>query len=301
MNKLSTLLLLFMISGLSGCVSTATDKTQSYQSQYQSPSLLLATPRQSDPNLELQLLRIGELLSSTSLTPEQRAQLLYDRAIRYDALGLRTMARVDFTQGLSLQPNNSNFYNFLGIYATQAGDFDQAYESFGAVLELTPEFDYAYLNRGLASYYGGRLQLAIEDLTTFYQLEATDPYRALWLYLMEYDQDPAYAKKQLQQRRTQLDSKNWGYQLVRLYLGEINADELLISTRQNLTQQGELAERLCEAYFYLAKLARHQGRDGQAISFYKLSLASNIYEFVEHRYAPLEMRQIAENAMEARK
>ena len=47
-------------------------------------------------------------------------------------------------------------FNYLGIYLTQAGNFDAAYEAFDSVLELDPTYNYARLNRGIALYYGGR-------------------------------------------------------------------------------------------------------------------------------------------------
>ncbi len=263
------------------------------------PQLLLATPQQADPQLEIQLAKLGELLQVPDLTDEQRARFLYDRGIRYDAVGLRTLARIDFNQALQLQPNMPEVYNFVGIYATQAMEFDQAYQAFDAVLELDPTFIYAYLNRGIALYYGERPELAAEDLTSFLLAEPTDPYRALWLYFAQRELDPEQALVQLADHRSRMDGSQWSVGLVDLFLGRISGGELLASSREGLSQQGELAERLCEAYFYLGKQARLEGDPGRAMNLYKLSLATNVYEFVEHRYALLEMRQVAEDAMAA--
>lgn len=58
-------------------------------------------------------------------------------------------------------------FNYLGIYLTQAGNFDAAYEAFDSVLELDPTYNYAHLNRGIALYYGGRDKLAQDDLLAF--------------------------------------------------------------------------------------------------------------------------------------
>ncbi|GAA4876053.1 lipoprotein NlpI [Ferrimonas pelagia] len=261
------------------------------------PQLLLATPRQADPQVEIQLAKLSELLQVPDLTEQQRARFLYDRGIRYDAVGLRTLARIDFNQALSLQPDYTDVYNFIGIYATQAMEFDQAYQAFDAVLELDPEFTFAYLNRGIALYYGERADLAVQDLTTFLLEEPSDPYRAIWLYLAQQELDSEQALIQLADHRTRMDEDNWATGLVDLFLGRIGAGDLLASSREGLSQQGELAERLCEAYFYLGKRARLQGDNGKAMNLYKLALATNVYEFVEHRYALMEMRQVAESAM----
>ena len=50
-----------------------------------------------------------------------------------------------------------------------------------------------------------------------------------------------------------------------------------------------MTERLCEAYFYLGKYNQTLGYRGSAANFFKLALSTNVYEFVEHRYAKLEL------------
>ena len=54
----------------------------------------------------------------------------------------------------------------------------------------------------------------------------------------------------------------------------------------------ELAERLCEAYFYLGKWHLAQRKRALAESYFKLSMANNVYDFIEHRYAMLELTQL---------
>lgn len=61
---------------------------------------------------------------------------------------------------------------------------------------------------------------------------------------------------------------------------------------QDLSGPQLLAERLCEVYFYLAKWHESQQQPEQALSYYKQVLATNVYEFVEHRYARLEMARL---------
>ncbi|MBW3139934.1 lipoprotein NlpI [Ferrimonas balearica] len=276
---------------LGGCASTSEDTSTT-------GVLPLVMPQQPDQQVEIALAKLSELLQVPDLSDEQRARFLYDRAIRYDSVGLRTLARIDFTRALQLQPDLPDVYNFMGIYYTQAQEFDQAYEAFDAVLELDPAYSYAYLNRGIALYYGGRPQLAVSDLETFYLDDQRDPYRVIWLYLAELNTDPEGAQARLRYNRTQLDDADWATGLVDLYLGRIEPAALLAGSRAGIDNQRALAERLCEAYFYLGKKARMEGRPQEAINLYKLALATNIYEFVEHRYALVEMREIAEDAIQ---
>jgi lipoprotein NlpI len=53
-----------------------------------------------------------------------------------------------------------------------------------------------------------------------------------------------------------------------------------------------LAERLTEVYFYLGKRDELQGQYASAISLFKLAIAFNVFEYVEHRYAFLELENI---------
>ena len=54
---------------------------------------ILAVPLQVSYQNELALAKIGQLLSSSDLNPDQRAELYYERAVVFDRVGLRTMAR----------------------------------------------------------------------------------------------------------------------------------------------------------------------------------------------------------------
>ncbi|MFA0280088.1 lipoprotein NlpI, partial [Vibrio sp. 10N.222.55.F8] len=65
---------------------------------------------------------------------------------------------------LSLNPAQPDIFNLLGVYFTQVGEFDAAYESFDSTLELDPANSYAERNRSIALYYGERYDLANEEM-----------------------------------------------------------------------------------------------------------------------------------------
>nr|MBA2815972.1 Polyribonucleotide nucleotidyltransferase [Candidatus Pantoea persica] len=139
---------------------------------------VLVVPLQPTLQQEVILARMEQILASRALTYDERAQLLYERGVLYDSLGLRDLARNDFSKALSMKPNMLEVFNYLGIYLTQAGHFDAAYEAFDSVLELDPTYNYAHLSRGIALYYGGRYKLAQGDLQAFYQDDPSDPFRS---------------------------------------------------------------------------------------------------------------------------
>ncbi|KGT94517.1 lipoprotein NlpI [Erwinia typographi] len=249
----------------------------------------LAVPLQPTLQQEVILARMEQILASRSLSDDERAQLLYERGVLYDSLGLRALARNDFSLALSVRPDMPEVFNYLGIYLTQAGNFDAAYEAFDSVLELDPTYNYAHLNRGIALYYGGRYKLAQDDLLAFYQDDPNDPFRSLWLYLDESEMNADKAKVALQQRYDKAVRDQWGWNIVEFYLGNISESKLMDSLKADATDNTSLAEHLSETNFYLGKHYLSLGEKDDAEALFKLTVANNVHNFVEHRYALLEL------------
>ena len=227
---------------LAGCSNSAWRKSE-----------VLAVPLQPTLQQEVILARMEQILASRALTDDERAQLLYERGVLYDSLGLRALARNDFSQALAIRPDMPEVFNYLGIYLTQAGNFDAAYEAFDSVLELDPTYNYAHLNRGIALCYGGRYRLAQDDLLAFYQDDPNDPFRSLWLYIAESNLDAKQAKVALQQRLDKSDKEQWGWNIVEFYLGNISEKTLMERLKADATDNTSLAEHLSETNFYLGK------------------------------------------------
>ena len=265
-------------------------------SQTVTPTLVLPIPMQVSYESELGIARLGQMLNSPGLTPQQRAELFFQRGVIFDRVGLRAMARLDFNRALRERPDFADAYNLNGVYLTQNQDFDQAYESFDSALDLAPDYTYANLNRGLALYYGGRPELAAQDLKIFLDEEPSDPYRVLLWYLALEKIDAKSALKSLKQYQMQYGNQDWAWDIVNVYLGTVNEEQLLNRISEESADNQELAERLCETYFYLAKRAQHKGDQQQAEVYFKLAVATNVYDFVEHRYSLLELDLAAEAA-----
>ncbi|MFC3394360.1 lipoprotein NlpI [Brenneria rubrifaciens] len=250
---------------------------------------VLAIPLQPTLQQEVILARMEQILASRALTDDERAQLLYERGVLYDSLGLRALARNDFSQALTIRPDIPEVFNYLGIYLTQAGNFDAAYEAFDSVLELDPTYNYARLNRGIALYYGGRYLLAQDDLLAFYRDDPNDPFRSLWLYLVEREIDPETARVALKKRYDRAQKGPWGWKIVEFYLGSISEKILMQRLQEEATDNTSLAEHLSETDFYLGKHYLSLGDKNTALALFKLTVANNVHNFVEHRYALLEL------------
>jgi lipoprotein NlpI len=280
------IIVIFMVLLTQGCVSV--DKSNRINSSVMS-QLVIAEPSPINFKSEIAIARLSEVINRVKITDEQKAQLHYDRGVLYDSVGLRSLARLDFSHALQLKPNLIDAYNFLGIHFTQLKEFSQAYEKFDSVIELAPGHEYVHLNRGIALYYGDRPELAAQDFNNFHHKQSDDPYRLLWLYLAEYEVDEMLAKKKLKERAKLVDESTWAKQVIYLYLDEISQEKFISELTSNVQSNKELTDRLCEAYFYLGKYNQNNGYVGAAVNFFKLSLSTNVYEFVEHRYARLEL------------
>jgi len=288
----SLLLAAVLLTGV-GC--TSTQVLQSATSQM--GNLIVPEPVPTSVRSQMALARLEQILGQMQDMPDgQKAELLYQRGVLYDSVGLSGLAQFDFNRALKFKPDMAKAYNFLGIQYTQNMEFMQAYEAFDATLDIDPEHEYAFLNRGIALYYGGRPQLAIQDFGQFYAQDNTDPYRALWRYIAEYEVDPASALQNLRNIRHSLSLKSWATLLVDFYLGDLTEQQVLNSLTLGVKSHQQLSDKLCEAYFYLGKHHSNQGKKGKASNYFKLALSTNVYEFVEHRYARLELNLLRESA-----
>lgn len=274
---------------LSGCASSTSVKSD--QPWHLLP---MAVPLQPTTQQEVQLAQIDQILQRDDLSENDRAQLYYERGLINDSLGLRDLARLDFNRSLSFNPAQPDVFNILGVYFTQSGMYDAAYEAFDSSLELDDDHQFAERNRGIALYYGGRYDLAVRDLLKHYQDNPNDAYRALWLYLAELEKDGFdEAQQGLRERYENSDKLDWGWLLARLYLNDISEAAFFNEIMNTSTDNAQLAQRLCEGYFYLAKRYQALGDINSAVALYKLAMSGNVYDFVEHRYSMLELSRIA--------
>jgi lipoprotein NlpI len=251
----------------------------------------MAVPLQASVQQEVQIARLSQLLQRPDLSNDIRAKMLFERGNYYDSVGLRDLARLDYNQSLALNPAQPDLFNLLGVYFTQVGEFDAAYDAFDSTLELAPDNSYAARNRAIALYYGDRIDLALEDMQKHYLEDPSDPFRALWRYIIKMEKEPQIARQELIDSYQARDEQ-WGWVLVAITLGDVTEDQafkaILAGTRDNTV----LAQRLTEAYFYLGKRYQTEGDYASAISLYKLAISFNVFEYVEHRYSFLELNRI---------
>ncbi|AEA98008.1 MULTISPECIES: lipoprotein NlpI [Alteromonas] len=279
---------------LTGCA-----QTPPVSERPQMGNLLLAEPAPVNPRSEMAIVRYNQVLTSPALSDEDKAELHFQRGMLYDSVGLPGLAQFDYTQAINFKPDLAEAYNSMGIHYIQQSDFIQAYDAFDSTLEINPEYDFAFLNRGIALYYGGRAELATNDLNLFFEKDDSDPFRALWAYFAHHDVSALEGQTYLASIRPTLDNEHWATTLVDLFLGTVTENDVLNSLLDGVKSQKALTDRLCEAYFYLGKFHMQQGNSGVASNYFKLALSTNVFDYVEHRYARMELNRLRDRASSA--
>lgn len=242
---------------------------------------------------EEMIARLTQVLQEARLTKTEQANLLFERGVIYDSLGLWALARHDFAHAVELNPKMAAAYNYQGLYLLLEDDYESAIDAFNAVLELDPQYHYTYLNRGLAFYYSGRFSEAQRDFSRFYEADKTDPYRVLWLYFNELELKPEEAKQNLIDRSKLLSSDFWATTLVSYFLGDFTLEQLRLKINaQAEPNTAQYAEILTESYFYLAKQTLKLNQVTEAKTLFRLASANQVYNFVEYRFALFELARL---------
>lgn len=286
---LTTLCLLL----LSACVSQRSNN-DTFMS-----GMLLAESEPVSPRAQMLIARYTDALYRAQLSEQERSEFLFQRGIAYDAIGLSSLARMDYVEAIKLNPTFAQAHNSVGVHYIQAGMYMLAYESFDASLEINPDYYNAYLNRGIALYYGSRSHLAEKDTQVFLDKDTSDPIRVIWHYIVQRKAHAQQALLELKINRKLLAKDNWASTIVDYYLGNASEGQVIADMLEGVKSQTQLNNRLCEAYFYLGKFHAWQGNINKAENYFKLSLSTNVYEYVEHKYSRIELTNLRQQRLDA--
>jgi len=296
------LLLLISIASLSACSNnTNSDKSYTLEATGVGNSVFpLATPIKVSYQDEVKLLRINQLINDQeNVDNKQRAILFYERGLIYDRIGMSANSRYDFTQAINLDPTFAEPYNFLGVYQLMGGDFDEAFDSFDSAIELS-ELQYGYLHRAVGLTLVERYDGAQSDIERFYSLDKSDAYRILWRYIVNVQIDPKLAVEQLQnvEHPDKPEPKmQLAWRIIDVMNGDITEEEFFDNITAGVKNNDELAQRLCESYYYLAHWHINNNNLNKGIYYLKLSLASNVKDFIEYKYALIDLSMIQQKVM----
>jgi len=258
----------------------------------------LATPVQISYQDEVKLLRINQMIADKEkVDDKQRAVLYYQRGLIYDRIGLSAHSRYDFTQSINIDPTLADSYKALGVYQLMGGAYDEAFESFDSAIELA-NVEYAYLHRAIGLSFVNRDKGAEEDINSFYQFDKADPYRSLWRYIINYRIDPKLALTQLKSATKYKVKDGIAWDIIDVINGDISEQELFANISDGIQNNYELAQRLCEVYYYLAHWHINNNNLHKGIYYLKLALSTNVKDYIEYKYALVDLSIIQQQLLQ---
>lgn len=261
-------------------------------------ALPVASAVQIDYQDEIKLLRLNQLIAEFTGDNHQKAVLFYERGLIYDKMGLSAHSQYDFTQSINTDPAFAAPYNSLGVYLLLGQSYDEAFDAFDSALELSNELDYSYLHRAIGLYQVGRYSLASRDINKFYDFDKTDPYRLLLRYIIDSKVDKDKALSTLQHEKPANDEHTFAWAMIDVIAGRMSESTFFANVGKGVKSNKEMAERLCEAYFYLGHWHKLNGDLDRAIYYFKMTTTTNIHEFVEYKYALMELASIQRELQE---
>jgi len=291
--KLSTLALLPLILSLTACGTVPPEKSNNSRETNRSLVILpVAAAVQVDYQDEVKLLRLNQLIAENSGDNKQKALLFYERGLIYDRVGLAAHSRYDFTQSINSDPSFPDAYNSYGVYLLLAESYDEAFDAFDAAIELSDKMQYSYLHRAIGLYQVKRYALASNDIKKFYEMNPNDPYRTLWRYIIDSKTDQTKAQLALNNELPKTEQSPYGWTIVDVIAGRTSEEEFFVNIGKGVMSNKEMAQRLCEAYFYLGHWHKLAGNIKQATYYFNLTTATNIHEFIEYKYALMELNSM---------
>jgi tetratricopeptide (TPR) repeat protein len=172
------------------------------------------------------------------------------------------------------------------------GRFSEAAAGFGRALQLDGDAWAAYLQRGQARFYEGRLEPAALDFEHAARLAADEPQRwqaMVWqgwaLRRLGRGLPPA-----LQAAAAVHPAPAWPQPALGLIAGTLGADELLAEAGK--AQGDARALALVEAWFALGQHHLAQGRPQQARDAFEKTREAGVTRYAEHAAAGFELQRL---------
>jgi lipoprotein NlpI len=188
------------------------------------------------------------------------------------------------------------------------GDYDQAIQDYDEAIQLNPRYVGALINRGRAQLYLGQLTAAQPDFATAVELEPSNAYSVLWLYLARsrylgpwlygtQSRAGQDALSELKKNSERLKLTTWPGPLIKLYLGEA-PPEAILSAADN-SDANKDREQHCETYFYLGERALIEGEGAEADRLFRQTIATGATSLVEYTGAQAELKRLQEETASA--
>src|SRR5262249_16464820 len=150
-------------------------------------------------------------------------------------------AITDYSGAIRLNPSLVPTFSNRGDAYQANNRYDRAIADYNEAIRLDPKYVWAYFGRGRAYLYSGSLSNALADFNPATGLNPGDAYLALWLDGPERRNNLPSRLKQL---AAPLDLAKWPGPIVRLFVGELTAEQTLASAEYTVPKTRN--EQVCE-------------------------------------------------------
>jgi lipoprotein NlpI len=197
----------------------------------------------------------------------------------------RLLAPADHDLGVEPDSRDTRLLVSRAAAYSGKGDFDRAIADLDQALRLTPKDAFAYRARGMTYLQSGSLSKSLADLDQSTSLDPKDAYAALWRDIVSKRSDQP---SRLAEAANRIDMAKWPAPIIRLFLGEMTAEEVLgaADDADPFKKKGQV----CEANFYTAELALQQGGRERARQLLQLAITDCPKSFIEWPAANAELK-----------
>jgi lipoprotein NlpI len=171
-------------------------------------------------------LAIADLSKAIELDPKYQDAYL-NRGSCYDANGDYAKALADDDKAIELEPGFINAFDNRAQLYDSLGQYSRAIADYTKVIELNPKYGdlSRYYIRGLSRYYDGDFKGAAADFVESLRTEV-NPNAMLHLYLAR-SRVSEPADSELEEHMRELDSKEWPFPVMELYLAKRSPESAL--------------------------------------------------------------------------
>ena len=184
------------------------------------------------------------------------AEAIRNRGLLHLKLGAIDKAIADFGIAIRLRPADAALLTNRATAWVLIGKYDEAFVDFDRALQIEPSKPEIYLGRGRSRLFAGDVSASIDDFITAVRLRPDDPNPAIWLHIARVHSG-VDDRQELADNAAGVVGATWPKALLDLYLGKLDADGVRSAAAEGSPK--DRARRKCEAEFYLAEFAVHNG------------------------------------------
>jgi len=233
---------------------------------------------------------LSKVIKSGHLENSALAEVYHERGTHYSDLGHYDKSVEDLTSAINLNSRYITAYIARANAYAKLEQYPQAFQDFATAQQLSPKNTSIYALRGSLNFLLGHFNDAVADYRYYLSLKPDDMYRMLWLYLSEKYLD-INQPTDLAQYSKNLNLDVWPGALVKLYLGQVRAEDYLNAFKKNMSNMKP--EMLCEGFYYLGQYLLLTGNKQLAADAFRQAVKSNAKRTVEYEFGLAYLARLA--------